>query len=116
MATKSYLGQDQIKAAKKKFLRISPTSIRKKFTEPKVTEFSKWLGQRLFDALTEIPDWQLSEPIALGSWARDELCPRSDIDLLFGILQELAIENDVLVVEHNLYLLGRTGSQLLIEN
>ena len=27
--------------------------------------------------------WKAALPIALGSWARDELCPRSDVDLLF---------------------------------
>jgi excinuclease UvrABC ATPase subunit len=33
----------------------------------------------------------------------------ADIDLLYGMLEELSIENDVLVIEHNLYLLGRVG-------
>lgn len=40
----------------------------------------------------------------------------SDIDLLFGILEKIALENDVLVIEHNLYLLGKVGSKLRIEN
>ena len=40
----------------------------------------------------------------------------SDIDLLLGILEKLAKENDVLVVEHNLYLLGKLKNQLRITN
>lgn len=27
--------------------------------------------------------WQAAKPIALGSWARSELCPKSDLDILF---------------------------------
>ena len=83
MATKSYLSKDQIKEAQSGFLRLSPTSIRKSFSEPKVAQLSRWMGEKLFESLTAVKDWQLSEPIALGSWARDELSPRSDIDLLF---------------------------------
>jgi excinuclease UvrABC ATPase subunit len=33
----------------------------------------------------------------------------ADIDLLYTILEELSEDNDVLVIEHNLYLLGRVG-------
>ncbi|RFC55080.1 ATP-binding cassette domain-containing protein [Brumimicrobium aurantiacum] len=40
----------------------------------------------------------------------------ADIDLLLNILEKLAIENDVLVIEHNLYLLEKIGRQLRIEN
>ena len=31
----------------------------------------------------------------------------TDLDLLYAILEELSLENDVLVIEHNLYLLGK---------
>lgn len=45
--------------------------------------FSTWLGQYLEGKLKKIPGWQEALPIALGSWARGELAPHSDIDLLF---------------------------------
>lgn len=46
-------------------------------------EFSWWLGQKLLERLSLHPQWEASQPIALGSWAREELSPKSDIDLLF---------------------------------
>ncbi len=45
--------------------------------------FSRWLGLRLESRFREMPGWFESQPIALGSWARENLCPNSDIDLLF---------------------------------
>ena len=33
----------------------------------------------------------------------------ADIDLLYTILEELSVDNDVLVIEHNQYLLGMIG-------
>ncbi|RYM34567.1 ATP-binding cassette domain-containing protein [Brumimicrobium glaciale] len=39
----------------------------------------------------------------------------ADIDLLFSMLEELSEENDVLVVEHNLYLLGRIGVGMVLK-
>ena len=39
----------------------------------------------------------------------------ADIDLLYGMLEELSKENDVLVVEHNLYLLSRIGVGMVLE-
>ena len=51
--------------------------------------FSNWLSERLLRRFEALKGWQAAEPIAMGSWARDELCPSSDIDLLFvGEVQE----------------------------
>ncbi|RME14545.1 MAG: HD domain-containing protein [Bdellovibrio sp.] len=44
---------------------------------------SKKLSQHLLEDLQAIPGWEEAEPIALGSFAREELCAHSDIDLLF---------------------------------
>ena len=52
-----------------------------------VAAFSKAIEAALLDIFTATPilktAWQNAKPIALGSWARHELCPKSDLDLLF---------------------------------
>ncbi|HWU43719.1 MAG TPA: nucleotidyltransferase domain-containing protein, partial [Bdellovibrio sp.] len=45
--------------------------------------FSRWLATKLEDTLKAFPEWREIHPIMLGSWARGELSPQSDIDLLF---------------------------------
>lgn len=47
------------------------------------SRFSVWLQMRLEEKLQSIPQWELAHPILLGSWARGELCPNSDLDVLF---------------------------------
>ncbi len=45
--------------------------------------FSLWLEDRLLERLKSFGDFAALDPILLGSWSRHELCPKSDIDLLF---------------------------------
>ncbi len=45
--------------------------------------FSLWLEERLLDRLNMCGDFLALKPVLLGSWARHELTPRSDIDVLF---------------------------------
>lgn len=45
--------------------------------------FSHWLGVQLEDRLQSFEGWHETHPIMLGSWARGELSPKSDIDVLF---------------------------------
>lgn len=45
--------------------------------------FSHWLGVKLEERLQAFPGWREVHPIILGSWARGELSPKSDIDILF---------------------------------
>ncbi|HND84325.1 MAG TPA: hypothetical protein PLU50_00900 [Pseudobdellovibrionaceae bacterium] len=44
---------------------------------------SKELGIEYSKILRSIPDWQSSRPILMGSWARELLCPKSDLDMIF---------------------------------
>lgn len=44
---------------------------------------SKWLESELLQCLEQAPGWGSSIPIALGSFARGELTPLSDVDLMF---------------------------------
>lgn len=46
-------------------------------------DFSSWLGLIAESHLRSLPGWQEATPMALGSWARGELCPNSDLDVLF---------------------------------
>ena len=47
-------------------------------------DFSLWLQGQLLERLSEHPSWKFAGAVALGSWSRDELSPKSDIDLLFS--------------------------------
>ncbi|MBQ0739954.1 AAA family ATPase, partial [Aquimarina celericrescens] len=39
----------------------------------------------------------------------------ADIDLLFTILEKLSVDNDILVIEHNPYLLEKIGVGLVLK-
>lgn len=85
MATKSYLTADQLKRAADV---IQPPRKPLDGDESRVSEiasdsFSIWLSDRLLERLSIHPDWTASGAIALGSWSRKELSPKSDVDLLF---------------------------------
>jgi [protein-PII] uridylyltransferase len=42
-----------------------------------------WLGDLLYEKMSSHSDWTAARPIIVGSWQRQELCPKSDIDILF---------------------------------
>jgi [protein-PII] uridylyltransferase len=85
MATKSFLSAADRKLASEQLKSPSrtPDGDEKKSQDFSSLEFSHWLGERLMERLSQHPEWLKSGPIALGSWARGELAPKSDIDMLF---------------------------------
>lgn len=71
MATRSFLTSSELSEAQAKFRASDPFG------------FSIWLGDQLEARLSRHPLWREVRPIRLGSWSRDELCLKSDVDLLF---------------------------------
>ena len=54
-----------------------------KGVEDRALVFAKKLGEQVLEKFLQQEDFLKAEPILLGSWARDELTPESDLDLLF---------------------------------
>ncbi len=46
-------------------------------------EISGWISSRVLQEFSKNQNWLKAMPILLGSWARQELCLKSDLDILF---------------------------------
>lgn len=44
---------------------------------------SLWLEETLIAKFKTLGPWEQVHPILIGSWARNELCPASDLDIIF---------------------------------
>lgn len=85
MATKSFLTEAELSEAVQRLpsLPSAPDgNERRGFLFP-ARDFSLWLGECLLRRLAAHADWLSAEPVIIGSWAREELTPKSDIDLIF---------------------------------
>ncbi|MGE3756319.1 MAG: HD domain-containing protein [Pseudobdellovibrionaceae bacterium] len=86
MARKSFLTDEDFEIAEKMLLPplIAPNGDERFESHFNSSSFAFWLSLRLEDRLAKHPAWLESHPIALGSWARGELSPKSDFDLIFS--------------------------------
>lgn len=89
MATRAFLETQQLEDLAQKFLRPPsrpPDGEESQFSLFDPYPFARALAQALEDrfrqALGEV--WEAAAPVAVGSWSRDELSPRSDLDLVFA--------------------------------
>lgn len=85
MAQKSFLSSEQWEQAQEALtppLMTPDGDVRQVFCFS-ADNFSGWLGNRLEEIFKSSREWQECHPIILGSWARGELSPKSDIDVLF---------------------------------
>ncbi|WP_413570659.1 HD domain-containing protein [Bdellovibrio sp. HCB117] len=85
MATRSFLSSTQWEQAQEVLtppLMTPDGDVRQVFCFS-AENFSGWLSARLEELFKSSPEWEKCHPIILGSWARGELSPKSDIDVLF---------------------------------
>lgn len=80
MATRSFLVAEDIPQGRDILLRGAEFPARVASSR---RAFSHWLEEKLMARLRQVGDFQRLKPVFLGSWSRNELCPKSDIDLLF---------------------------------
>lgn len=86
MATRTFLTPEELKEAEKKLqppIAKPNGQVQLDHSLSSALDFSSWLSLKVENRLSEVPGWEKSAPIAIGSWGRGELCPGSDLDVIF---------------------------------
>lgn len=67
--------------------KLAPDGHEEQAADLELASFQVAVHEALIESFAATPEmreaWERAKPIALGSWARGELCPKSDLDLLF---------------------------------
>src|SRR4051794_21128220 len=82
--SRSFLSSEETAEFINRFAKPSPDSIlNEELILASARVNSDWLESLLIQKLGSLGPWLDLHPILLGSWARNELCPCSDLDIIF---------------------------------
>src|ERR1700722_4169578 len=108
MATRSFLIDSEVEQGLQKLIGPPGSGAFPAEVRERRMEFSLWLEQCLLRRFESLGDFAALKPVLLGSWSRRELCPKSDIDLLFTGDEDQVQEFVAKAFRHGLKLRART--------